>query len=345
MKIIDLRSDTVTLPTREMLEAILSAELGDDQRDGDPTVLKLEELAARKMGKEKALLVTSGTQGNLVSLLAQTERGDEIIVEDDAHIVRSEAGNVACLAGLLVRRLKGNMGVLDPAEVEDVIQPKSRLAPETKLVCIENTHNRAGGTCWTPEQTKAIGIIAASHGLKLHLDGARIFNASVALNVDVKELVKPVDSLTFCLSKGLSAPLGSLVLGSEEFIQKARRIRQMLGGALRQAGIIAAPGIIALEKMIDRLREDHDNAKLLARGLDEIKGLQVEPKTVQTNIVMLNVKQLGIDAVRFVSELERRGVKTSAYSKYYVRFVTHRGIEREHIASALNSIGQVALGQ
>jgi len=335
----------VTLPTREMLEAILSAELGDDQRDGDPTVLKLEELAARKMGKEKALLVTSGTQGNLVSLLAQTERGDEIIVEDDAHIVRSEAGNVACLAGLLVRRLKGNMGVLDPAEVEDVIQPKSRLAPETKLVCIENTHNRAGGTCWTPEQTKAIGIIAASHGLKLHLDGARIFNASVALNVDVKELVKPVDSLTFCLSKGLSAPLGSLVLGSEEFIQKARRIRQMLGGALRQAGIIAAPGIIALEKMIDRLREDHDNAKLLARGLDEIKGLQVEPKTVQTNIVMLNVKQLGIDAVRFVSELERRDVKTSAYGKYYVRFVTHRGIEREHIASALNSIGQVALGQ
>jgi threonine aldolase len=209
------------------------------------------------------------------------------------------------------------------------------------LVCIENTHNRAGGTCWTPEQTEAIGRVAKAHGLKLHLDGARIFNASVALNVDVRELVKHVDSLTFCLSKGLSAPVGSLVVGSNEFIQKARRVRQMLGGALRQAGIIAAPGIIALEKMIDRLKEDHDNAKMLTRGLAEIKGLDVDQKTVQTNIVMLNVKQLGIDAVRFVSELELRGVKTSAYSKYYVRLVTHRGIEREHILSALDSIKQV----
>ena len=343
LAIIDLRSDTVTLPTREMLEAILSAEFGDDQRDGDPTVLKLEELAARKMGKEKALLVTSGTQGNLVSLMAQTERGNEVIVEDGAHILRAEGGNVAGVAGLLVRRLKGDMGVLDPAGVEDAIQPKSRLAAETKLVCIENTHNRAGGTCWTPEQTEAIGLIAKAHGLKLHLDGARIFNASVALNVDVRELVKPVDSLTFCLSKGLSAPVGSLVVGSNEFIEKARRVRQMLGGALRQAGIIAAPGIIALEKMIDRLKDDHDNAKILARGLAEINGLYVDQRTVQTNIVMLDVKQLGIDAVKFVAELALRGVKASAYGKYYVRLVTHRGIEREHIESALKSVRQVAI--
>ncbi len=338
---IDLRSDTVTLPTREMLESILTAELGDDQRHEDPTVLKLEELAARKMGKEKALLVSSGTQGNLVSLMAQTTRGNEIIIENDAHILRGEGGNVASIAGLIVRRLKGNHGILDPVEVEESIQHGTQISPETAAVCIENTHNRAGGTCWTPEQTEAIDRVARGHNLRLHLDGARIFNAAVALSVDVKELVSCVDSMTFCLSKGLSAPVGALVVGNEDFIQKARRVRHILGGDMRQAGIIASPGIIALEKMVDRLKEDHDNAKTLAEGLSGIKGIQVDLETVQTNIVIFNVKQLGIDATRFASELDRRGVKASIFGKYDVRFVTHRGIEKEHVETALDITRQL----
>jgi threonine aldolase len=321
-----------------MLESILSAELGDDQLDGDPTVRKLEELAARKMGKEEALLVTSGTQGNLVSVMAQTERGDEVIIEDTAHMLRNEAGGIACLAGLLVKRVKGHMGVMDSKEVENRIAKKTTHSSGTKLICIENTHNSAGGTCWTPNQTAAIGQVAKASGLRLHLDGARIFNAAVALDVDVRELVGPVDSLSFCLSKGLSGPAGSLVIGDHAFIEKARRIRQMLGGALRQGGVIAAPGIIALETMVHRIREDHTNAQILAKGLVNIEGLNVDLRTVQTNIVMLNLQELGIQATDFANKLASYGVRVSVYGPYVARFVTHRGIEKEHINYTLDSV-------
>jgi threonine aldolase len=330
MKIIDLRSDTVTLPTDEMLEAIRCADLGDDARGHeDPTVNKLEEIAAEKMNKESALLVTSGTQGNLVSLLTHTHRGDEVILESMSHTYNSELGGLSALGGLLPRPVKGVMGALDPRGVEEVIRPR------TTLICMENTHEKAGGTVITPRQTKAISDIAKAHGLKLHLDGARIFNAAVALDMNVKRLAENVDTVMFCLSKGLSAPIGSLVVGPIEFIEKARYFRTMLGGSMRQAGIIAAAGIVALEKMVDRLKDDHKNARLLAEGLTS-KGVSVNLDAVQTNIVRYDTRDLGIPPEKFVAELSEYGVKVQA-----ARMVTHRGIEREDIEYTLDCIQKI----
>ena len=340
MKNIDLRSDTVTLPTQEMLEAVLEAPLGDDVYGEDPTVNKLEELAAKKMGKEEALLVTSGTQGNLVSILAHTERGNEVILEATSHVYLYEVGSMATVGGILPKTVPGNMGVLSPDEVEKVIRGKNIHYPEQILISIENTHNMAGGTCWKPSQIKAISEVAEKHGMRVHMDGARIFNATIALNVDVKELTKHVDSVMFCLSKGLSAPIGSMVVGSEEFIEKARKWRKMLGGGMRQAGIIAAPRIIALEKMVDRLKEDHDNARALAEGLARIKGISINLEAVQTNIVRYDIRGLGMDANRFVSELSKYGIKTSG-SGSSIRMVTHRMISRGDIDYTLKVIEKI----
>lgn len=264
MRTVDLRSDTVTLPTDDMLEAIRTARLGDDVFRENPTVKKLEELAAEKMGKEKALLVTSGTQGNLVSLLAQTKPGDRIILEEKCHIYNYEVGSLAAIAGLLAWPLKGNYGALNSEDVKAALRPKDIHIAEASLVTLEDTHNLAGGTIITPEQVKAVADIAHENNLTLHIDGTRIFNAAVALNRDVKEFTKHANSVMFCLSKGLSAPVGSIVAGCDEFVEKARRFRKMLGGGMRQSGIIAAAGIIALESMVNRLREDHENARLLA---------------------------------------------------------------------------------
>jgi len=342
MRVVDLRSDTVTLPTEEMLEAIRTAELGDDVYGEDPTVNRLEELAAKKMGKDAALLTTSGTQANLVSVLSQTARGDEVILESEAHLYYYEVGAFFALGGLVPRLVKGHMGVMAPEDVENVLRPPNIHFPPTKLICIENTHNRAGGTMWTPSQIKAVFDLAKTHELKVHMDGARIFNAAVTQNLDVREFTRYVDTLMFCLSKGLSAPIGSLVVGGQEFIDRARRCRKMLGGGMRQAGVIAAPGIIAIDKMIERLREDHANAQLLARGLSKIEGISLDLQRVQTNIVLYDVSALGTDASEWIIRMNQRGVKAGAQERGRVRMVAHRGIEKDDIEYTLNVAEKVA---
>jgi len=342
MKIVDLRSDTVTLPTHEMMKAIMNAHLGDDQYREDPTVSELQEKTAVKLGKEDALLVISGTQANLVSIMSQTSRGDKVILEAESHTYYYEAGGMSAIAGVIPHAVKGDLGVPDPADVERIAQIEHRYhQPKPTLLCLENTHNRAGGTCVTPNQTNELASVAKSHGMKVHVDGARIFNAAVALGVDVRDLTREVDSVTFCLSKGLSCPLGSIVAGSREFIERARRNRQMLGGAMRQAGIIAAPGLVALEKMIDRLRDDHENAKRLAVGLQKM-GIKIDMERVQTNMVIIEVGQLKTSSAEFIAEMEKNGVKTSNYGPTTVRIVTHNGIEREDIDYALNVANEVA---
>jgi len=349
MKTIDLRSDTVTLPTQEMLEAILHTPLGDDVFQEDPTVNRLEELAAEKMGKEKALLVTSGTQGNLVSILAQTKRGDEVILEATSHTYLFEVGGMSVVGGLMPKPVPGRMGILDPSDVEGAIREKNIHYPEPTLITIENTHNMAGGTCWKPSQIKAIHEVAEKHGMSVHMDGARVFNAAVALNVDVKELTRYVDSVMFCLSKGLSAPIGSLVAGDEELVERARKWRKMLGGGMRQAGVIAAPGIIALERMVDRLKEDHDNARVLAEGLARIRGVSIDLETVQTNIVRYDIAGLGMNPKQFVSKLGEYGVKVIGSGTWGsgtgMRMVTHRMISREDIEYTLSVIERIAEGR
>jgi len=315
LKIIDLRSDTVTLPTKEMLESILDAELGDDGREGDPTAKRLERIAAE----------------------TQTRPGDEIIVEEEAHINYYEAGGLSSVGGLMPRPIRGELGALNPRLVEKMITEGTPRSTRIRLICIENTHNRAGGTCTSPSQIEELREIADRYDLNIHMDGARIFNAAVALKVDVKELAEDVDTLMFCLSKGLSAPVGSLVVGSHDFIEAVRGWRKILGGTLRQAGIIAAPGILALEKMVGRLEEDHENARRLAEGLVEIRGIEIDMKTVQTNIVKLDVGGLGCTDREFTAELEKEGVGASAYGGTTVRMVTHRGIERSDIDTAIDA--------
>jgi len=342
MRIVDLRSDTVTLPTEEMLEAIRTAELGDDVYGEDPTVNRLEELAAKKMGKDAALLTTSGTQANLVSVMSQTKRGDEIILEAEAHMYYYEVGAFSALGGLIPRLVKGHMGVMSPKDIEEVLRPPNIHFPPTSLICIENTHNRAGGTIWSPSQIKAVSELAKSRGLRVHMDGARIFNAAVALGLDVREFTRHVDTLMFCLSKGLSAPIGSLVVGEREFVDRARKYRKMLGGGMRQAGVIAAPGIIAIEKMVERLKDDHANAQMLAAGLSKIEGIAVDLPRVQTNIILYDVSGLGVDGRNWVAELNKRGVKAGAQELGRVRMVTHRGIEKEDVERALEVAEEAA---
>ena len=340
--IIDLRSDTVTLPTEEMLEAIRTAVLGDDVYKEDPTVNRLEEMAAEKMGKEAALLVPSGTMANLVSVTSNTTRGDSAVLEADSHIYWYEVGGISAIAGVLPLPVKGEMGVMNPEDIEAVIRPRSVHQPPTTLVCLENTHNRAGGTIVTPGQIEAISKVAKEHDLRLYMDGARVFNAAVALKVDVREFTRHVDNLMFCLSKGLSCPIGSVIVGSEGFIGRAKKTRKIVGGGMRQAGVIAAPGIIALEKMIDRLEDDHMNARFLAEGLAGIEGIDVDLRSVQTNIIMLDVKGLNVDAGFFVDKLRERGVLSLNLGKTRIRMVTHRVIEKEDVEVALAIVERAA---
>ncbi len=341
-ELIDLRSDTVTLPTEEMLEAIRNAELGDDVYREDPTVNRFEEMAASKMGKEAALLVPSGTQANLISLMSNTGRGELVILESESHMYWYEAGGISAIAGLLPWPLTSPQGALDPKDVEAAIRPRNIHFPEASLVCIENTHNRHGGTIVTPEQIRAINQVAKAHGLRLYMDGARIFNAAVALKTDVKEFTRHVNNMMFCLSKGLSCPVGSVVVGTREFIEKARKHRKVLGGGMRQAGIIAAPGIIALEKMINRLEDDHRNAKRLAEGITKIKGISVNLTLVQTNMVRFSINDLGGNDELFLLKLKENGVLASSLGKSSIRMVTHRGIEKEHVEKAITAVDAAA---
>lgn len=338
---IDFRSDTVTLPSEEMLEAIRYAKLGDDVFREDPTVNRLEQLAAEKMGKEAALLVTSGTQANLISLICNSNPGELVILESESHIYWYEVGGISKIAGLLPWPVKSAFGALDPKDVEAAIHPRDIHFPEPALICIENTHNRHGGTIITPTQIKALNEVAQKHNLKFYMDGARIFNAAVALKIDVKNFTKCVDNLMFCLSKSLCCPIGSLLVGTNDFIEKARKIRKVLGGGMRQAGIIAAPGIIALEKMIDRLEEDHRNARQLAEGISKIKGIQIDLNRVQTNMVFYDVGDLGFSAETFVIKLEENGILALPLTEKTVRMVTHRGIESEHIEKSIGVIENI----
>lgn len=344
-KIIDLRSDTVTVPTPEMRKAMYEAEVGDDVYREDPTVNRLEAMAAAKLGKEAGMFVVSGTMGNLVSVLTHTNPGDEIILEEDAHIFTSEVGGSAALGGVMVRTVPGDRGAIDPKVLEASIRTPNIHHPSTVLICMENTHNRAGGAVVPPEKIALVREVADKYGISMHLDGARIFNASVALGVSPVEIAKYFDSVQFCISKGLAAPVGSLVVGPKEWIERARKWRKMVGGGMRQAGIIAAAGIVALETMVDRLAEDHANARFLVERLAEISGIRVNPEEVETNMVRMDVTPSGMTAAEFVAKMEEKGVLANAVTPYMIRLVTHKDVSRADIEIAIPLIAEVAAGK
>ncbi|MGE5198211.1 MAG: threonine aldolase family protein [Rhodospirillaceae bacterium] len=338
MALIDLRSDTLSLPTPEMLQSIVTARLGDDSRDGDPTVRELEAEAARLLGKDAALLTVSGSMSNTVALRTHAEPGAAAIVEESAHLYGMEYSAIASACGLLVMPVRGRHGAPDADGVRWAIRKAKGMFPAPGIVCLENTHNAAGGTVITPAQIDALATAAHEAAFAVHLDGARVFNAAVALGVDVRELTRSVDSVSVCLSKGLSAPVGSLVAGTKAFIERANRVRRSLGGAMRQAGIIAAPGLLALRTMIPRLREDHDNARYFAERAAALPGLAVDLSTVQSNIVNVDVGALGIDAAAFASHLRERGVRGLPGMGTIVRFVTYRGISRADVERAADAV-------
>jgi len=338
MKIIDLRSDTVTLPTEEMLRAMGEAELGDDVYQEDPTVNHLEALSAKLLGKEAALLTASGTMSNLIAVLTHTSRGEEVIVGSEAHMFWYEVGGAATLAGVSLHTVPNREdGTIAPHDLEQAVRPDNIHHPKTTLLCLENTHNRCGGTVLTPQYMRSIAETARRRGLKIHLDGARIFNASVALKLGAKELAEHCDSVCFCLSKGLSAPVGSLICGSREFITEARKWRKMLGGGMRQAGVIAAAGIVALETMINRLAEDHATARRLAEGLSRMAGIKVSLEKVETNIVYFELAEK-IPVTEFIGKLASNGVKLSHFGGQRFRAVTHRMLTAADIDQALTRI-------
>ncbi|OGB94351.1 MAG: threonine aldolase [candidate division NC10 bacterium RBG_16_65_8] len=332
---VDLRSDTVTKPTPEMRRAMADAEVGDDVFMEDPTVARLEALAAERLGKEAALFVTSGTQGNQVSLMAHTQRGDEIILDENCHIFNYEVAALAVLSAVQARALPGRHGILDPEQVREAIRPPNIHHPRNSLICLETTHNRGGGSIYPIQTLREIRRIAREQGLAVHLDGARLFNACVASGTPVSDAAAQADSVTFCLSKGLGAPVGSVVAGSRVFVDKARRARKMLGGGMRQAGVIAAAGIVALETMVDRLREDHENARMLAKGLAKLPGIEIDLGLVQTNIVIFGVERKDVDAPGLVLKLAGQGVKCFSVGPNRIRMVTHKDVDRAGIEQAL----------
>lgn len=338
MKYIDLRSDTVSHPTPAMREAMARAEVGDDVYHDDPTVNQLEAEAAAKLGKEAAVFVTSGTQGNLCALLAHCQRGDSIIIGDTSHIFRYEQGGMAQFGGLVPHTVPVQTdATLRIRDLEDAINPDDEHKPITRLVALENTHNAAGGIPISPEYTAAVGEFARRNRLILHIDGARIFNAAAAFGVDVKALVADADSVTFCLSKGLCAPVGSLLAGGDDFIRRARRARKALGGSLRQVGVLAAAGLIALHEMTDRLQEDHQSAQLLAEGLSEIAGLKILSQ--HTNFIYLSLApDAGLTLEDFIRVLwDEHNIRMSPYAGEagVIRLRTHYWIDKQAIAKIL----------
>jgi len=341
MNIIDLRSDTVTHPTAEMRKAMFEAEVGDDVYGEDPTVNRLEALAARMMGKEASLFTTSGTQSNLIAVLTHSNHGDEIIVGDESHTLWYEVGGASALGGVNMRTVPTDKrGRLNPRDIEKTIRDKDIHYPRTALVCLENTHNRCGGTVLTADYTDEVCNLAHTHALKVHLDGARIFNAAIALGVPVPELTQNVDSVAVCLSKGLSAPVGSLLSGPRDFVERARKFRKMLGGGMRQVGVIAAAGIVALETMVDRLAEDHANARRLAQGLANMKDITLAQDEIPTNIVMFHISP-ELSTEDFVRSLNRAGVKVGLRDGRPFRAVTNRMVSSSDIDEALSRIEAV----
>lgn len=342
-RVVDLRSDTVTLPPPEMRRAIADAEVGDDVYGEDPSVNRLEELAAERFGKEAAVLVPSGTMANLLALLAQAPRGHKILVGDRSDIFLWEAGGASVAGGLIYEPIRTNPdGALDEQQIEAVLYGRDdpQRAPPA-VICLENTHGMCGGRLLPQDHLDAIRRFANSEGLSVHLDGARIFNAAVASGLEVAKLAAPADSVCFCLSKGLAAPVGSVVVGNAELVARARRLRRLLGGGMRQAGFIAAAGLFALEKMVDRLREDHLNARRLGEGIRRLPGVRLDPGEVETNIVFwtLDGDRPHVSAV--LQALEERGVRMLELDRGRIRAVTHYGIEPDDVARAVEVVGEV----
>ena len=341
-RIIDLRSDTVTQPTPAMRRAMAEAEVGDDVYGEDPTVNALEELAADRLGKEAALLVASGTMGNLVSLLTHCERGDEVILGDRSHSFAFEQGGMSSVGGIHPHTVRdGSDGCWDLLEVESAIRPDNEHFPRSRAIAIENTHNQAGGRVLPPTYVAQVAALAQRHHLRLHVDGARIFNAACALGVPAAHLVREADSVMFCLSKGLSCPVGSLVVGEREFIREARRKRKVLGGGMRQAGVLAAAGLVAMREMVNRLEEDHLNARRLAEGLADEPGIEIDPTFVQTNILFFDLVHERMAPAQLAAGLRERGVVIGSGGSRRIRMVTHAGIEAQDVVHTLHSIHEV----
>jgi threonine aldolase len=338
---IDLRSDTVTRPTSAMRKAMSEAEVGDDVFGEDPTVNALQEKVANLLGKEAALFVPSGTMANQLSIKSHTQPGDEVIIEGSSHPYNFEGGAGAALSGIQFQCLKGVRGILDASQIEEAIRPADHHFPVTKLICLENTHNRGGGSIYPLEKMAEIYRLTKSKGLLLHLDGARLWNASVAMGIKPLEYAQWADSVSVCLSKGLGAPIGSLVAGSKPFIDRIHRFRKMFGGGMRQVGIIAAAGIYALNHHLERLKEDHHNAKRLAVGLKEFKGVSIDPKHVETNIVIFDVTNTGMTGAQVAEAMKKEGVLIHAFGKTQIRLVTHLDVSSEDIEIGLKAFKKV----
>ncbi len=339
--VVDLRSDTVTRPTPAMRRAMAEAEVGDDVYLEDPTVNRLEKRAAEMFGKEAALFVPSGCMGNLIAIKVWTHHGDEVICEERSHVNLYELASMSAIAGCMPRVARADDGILDWKRIEAVIRPIIYYDSKTALVCLENTHNMAGGTVYPTEQVDEICANAHAAKLKVHMDGARIFNAAIALGESVAQMIRNLDSVMFCLSKGLGAPVGSMIVGSQEFTDKARIYRKMFGGGMRQAGVIAAAGLIALEESPKRLHEDHANAQLLARETAGIPGLRIDPTSVKTNIVIFDCEQTGLNAVQLCEALQPHGIWALDTAPYSVRFVTHCDVDRAGCERAIKILREV----
>jgi len=338
---IDLRSDTVTKPTPAMRKAMAEAEVGDDVYGEDPTMNLLQEKVARILGKEASIFVPSGTMANQLAIKSHTQPGDEVIIEAASHSYNFEGGASAAFSGIQFFCLKGTRGILDASQIEEAIRPDDHHFPVTRLICLENTHNRGGGSIYPIEKMSQISRFAKSRGLQVHLDGARLWNASVASGIKPQEYAQWADSVSVCLSKGLGAPVGSLVAGSKPFIDRVHRFRKMFGGGMRQVGILAAAGIYALDHHIDRLKEDHQNAKRLALGLKEIKGVSIDPEEVETNILIFDVAGTGITPIQIRDEIKKEGVLIHAVGKTQIRLVTHLDVSKEDIEVALKAFKRV----
>jgi len=345
---IDLRSDTVTRPTPEMRSAMAAAEVGDDVYDEDPTVRSLEEIAAARLQREAALFVPTGTMGNQIAVHLHTSPGSEVIIEARGHIFNFEMGAMAVWSGALPRPLGTTNGLLTPEQVAAAVNPKVTYRTPTRLLCLENTHNLWSGLPMSAERSRALVSVARQHGLKVHLDGARLFNAAAALGTEAAELARGCDTVMFCLSKGLAAPIGSLLVGDADFVAEARRVRKLFGGAMRQVGVIAAAGIVAMETMIDRLGEDHVRARRLAEGLAEVPAIDIEPHSVQTNILVFRLRPDQVPgpadvpaSQRFTAGLRARGVLCGAFTDTEVRMVTHYEITDADVEAALAATREV----
>ena len=340
--IVDLRSDTVTRPSEEMRRAMASAEVGDDVYGEDPTVNLLQKRAAEIFNKEAALFVPTGCMGNLISIRIWTHHGTEVICEERGHVNLYELASMSAIAGCMPRAVHaGSDGIMTWEQIQAVIRPKIYYDSQTALICLENSSNMAGGTVYETSRVKEICDKAHALGLKVHMDGARIFNAAVALNDNVANMTAGVDSVMFCLSKGLGAPVGSMIVGSKEFIERARVFRKMFGGGMRQVGVLAAAGLIALEKSPSRLHEDHENAKRLAEGIAHIPGCKINPAAVRTNIVIFDCAATGMNAVEFCNALHARGIWAQDTGFYSVRLVTHWNVDRAGIERSLVELESV----